>query len=104
MTRSQTWLVSKPSLRPPSESSIPLFSVLKQFADSCPTSYWLLSHREATWEGFMTVYTGRTFQTCALRVWGIWVSMRDFHAATVKYKRDLPPLSPIYLATVKAAA
>jgi hypothetical protein len=32
----------------------------------------------------MTVYTGRTFQTCALRVWGIWVSMRDFHAATVR--------------------
>jgi len=29
----------------------------------------------------MTVYTGRTFQTCALRVWGVWVSMRDFHAA-----------------------
>jgi len=32
----------------------------------------------------MTVYTGRTFQTCALRVWGIWVSMRDFHLATVR--------------------
>jgi hypothetical protein len=32
----------------------------------------------------MTVYTGGTFQTCALRVWGIWVSMRDFHAATVR--------------------
>jgi hypothetical protein len=39
----------------------------------------------------MTVYTGRTFQTCALRVWGVWVSMRDFHAATVRYNRDLPP-------------
>jgi hypothetical protein len=38
----------------------------------------------------MTVYTGSTFQTCALRVWGIWVSMRDFHAATVKYNRELP--------------
>jgi hypothetical protein len=34
----------------------------------------------------MTVYTGRTFQTCALRVWGVWVSMRDFHAATVRLK------------------
>lgn len=34
----------------------------------------------------MTVYTGRTFQTCALRTWGVWVSMRDFHAATVRYK------------------
>ena len=32
----------------------------------------------------MTVYTGRTFQTCALRVWGVWVSMRDFHAATAR--------------------
>jgi hypothetical protein len=41
----------------------------------------------------MTVYTGRTFQTCALRVWGIWVSMRDFHAATVKYNRELPTSS-----------
>jgi hypothetical protein len=39
----------------------------------------------------MTVYTGRTFQTCALRVWGVWVSMRDFHAATVRYNRDLRP-------------
>jgi len=38
----------------------------------------------------MTVYTGRTFQTCALRVWGIWVSMRDFHAATLRYNRKLP--------------
>jgi hypothetical protein len=28
----------------------------------------------------MTVYTGRMFQTCALRAWGIWVSMRDFYA------------------------
>ena len=26
----------------------------------------------------MTVYTGRTFQTWALRVWSVWVSMRDF--------------------------
>lgn len=41
----------------------------------------------------MTVYTGRTFQTCALRVWGIWVSMRDFHAATVRYNRELPTVS-----------
>ena len=40
----------------------------------------------------MTVYTGTTFQTCALRVWGVWVSMRDFHAAKVS-NRDLPPLS-----------
>jgi hypothetical protein len=39
----------------------------------------------------MTVYTGRTFQTCALRVWGVWVSMRDFHSATVRCNRDLPP-------------
>ena len=39
----------------------------------------------------MTVYTGRTFRTCALRVWGVWVSMRDFHAATVRCNRDLPP-------------
>jgi hypothetical protein len=39
----------------------------------------------------MTVYTGRTFQTCALRVWGVWVSMRDFHAATLRYNRDLSP-------------
>jgi hypothetical protein len=38
----------------------------------------------------MTVYNGRTFQTCALRVWGVWVSMRDFHAATVT-NRDLLP-------------
>jgi hypothetical protein len=52
----------------------------------------------------MTVYTGRTFQTCALRIWGIWVSMRDFQTATVRYNRDLPPLSPIHIATVKAAA
>ena len=36
----------------------------------------------------MTVYTGRTFQTCALRVWGLWVSMRDFQRATVRYNRD----------------
>jgi hypothetical protein len=35
----------------------------------------------------MTVYNGSTFQTCALRVWGVWVSMRDFHAATAS--RDL---------------
>jgi hypothetical protein len=41
----------------------------------------------------MTVYTGRTFQTCALRVWGVWVSMRDLHAATVRYNRELPPAS-----------
>jgi len=34
----------------------------------------------------MTVYTGRTFQTCALKVWGVWVSMRDFHAATLRLK------------------
>ena len=39
----------------------------------------------------MTVYTGRTFQTCALRVWGIWISMRDFHAATVRSNRAFPP-------------
>jgi hypothetical protein len=52
----------------------------------------------------MTVYTGRTFQTCALRVWGVWVSMRDFHTATVRHNRDLPPLSPIRIAPVKAAA
>jgi hypothetical protein len=38
----------------------------------------------------MTVYNGSTFQTCALRVWGVWVSMRDFHAATVRYNRDVP--------------
>jgi hypothetical protein len=38
----------------------------------------------------MTVYTGSTFQTCALRIWGIWVSMRDFRAATVRYNRELP--------------
>jgi hypothetical protein len=31
----------------------------------------------------MTAYTGRTFQTFALKVWGVWVSMRDFHAAMV---------------------
>lgn len=37
----------------------------------------------------MTVYTGNTFQTCALRVWGIWVSMRDLHTATVRYNREL---------------
>lgn len=42
----------------------------------------------------MTVYTGSTFQTCALRVWGVWVSMRDFHAATLRYNRDLPPGFP----------
>jgi hypothetical protein len=52
----------------------------------------------------MTVYTGRTFQTCALRVWGVWVSMLDFHTATVRHNRDLPPLSPIRIAPVKAAA
>jgi hypothetical protein len=40
---------------------------------------------------FMTVYTGRTLQTCALRVWGVWVSMRDLHAATLRSNRDLPP-------------
>ena len=34
----------------------------------------------------MTVYTGSTFQTCALRVWGVWVSMRDFHAMVVRLK------------------
>jgi hypothetical protein len=39
----------------------------------------------------MTVYTGKTFQTSALRVWGVWVSMRDFHAATVRCNRDLRP-------------
>jgi hypothetical protein len=33
----------------------------------------------------MTVYTGSTFQTCALRVWGLWVSMRDLHKMTVRY-------------------
>jgi hypothetical protein len=38
----------------------------------------------------MTVYTGRTLQSCALRVWGVWVSMRDFDAAAVRYNRDLP--------------
>jgi hypothetical protein len=38
----------------------------------------------------MTVYTGRTFHACALRVWGVWVSMRDFHAATARYNRKLP--------------
>jgi hypothetical protein len=38
----------------------------------------------------MTVYNGSTFQTCALRVWGVWVSMRDFHAATVRYNQDVP--------------
>jgi len=27
----------------------------------------------------MTIYTGSTFQTCALRVWGVWVSMRDLN-------------------------
>ncbi len=27
----------------------------------------------------MTVYTGSTFQTCALKVWGLWVSMRDLN-------------------------
>lgn len=41
----------------------------------------------------MTVYTGGKFQTCALRVWGVWVSMRDFRVATVRYNRDLPSLS-----------
>jgi hypothetical protein len=43
----------------------------------------------------MTVYNGSTFQTCALRVWGVWVSMRDFHAATVRYNQNVPlPLAP----------
>ena len=42
----------------------------------------------------MTVYTGKAFQTCALRICGVWVSMRDFHAATVRYNWELPPLSP----------
>jgi hypothetical protein len=37
----------------------------------------------------MTVYAGRTHQTSALKVWGVWVSMRDFHAATVRYNREL---------------
>ena len=33
----------------------------------------------------MTINTGRsTSQTCALRVWGVWVSMRDFHAGMVR--------------------
>jgi hypothetical protein len=36
----------------------------------------------------MTVYAGRTFQTSALRVWGVWVSMRDFRAA-MKYQPTL---------------
>ena len=34
----------------------------------------------------MTVYTGSTLQTCALKVWGLWVSMRDFHAMVVRLK------------------
>jgi hypothetical protein len=46
----------------------------------------------------MTVYTGRTFQTCALRVWGIWVSMRDFQAAGVRLKPLLQKESPTPLA------
>ena len=39
----------------------------------------------------MTVYIGSTFKTCALRAWGIWVSMRDFHAATLRHNWDLGP-------------
>jgi hypothetical protein len=38
----------------------------------------------------MTVYTGRTFQSSALRVWGVWVSMRDFHAAMIGNRESLP--------------
>jgi hypothetical protein len=38
----------------------------------------------------MTVYTGSTFQTCALRVWGVWVSMRDLNP---QYEHLLPAMS-----------
>jgi hypothetical protein len=38
----------------------------------------------------MTVYTGSTFQTCALRVWGLWVSMRDLNPA---HEHLLPAMS-----------
>jgi len=41
----------------------------------------------------MTIYIGTTFQTCALRVWGIGVSMRDFQTAAVRYNRELPTSS-----------
>jgi hypothetical protein len=38
----------------------------------------------------MTVYTGSTFQTCALRVWGVWVSMRDLNPRFEFTVRTLP--------------
>ena len=62
----------------------------------------LLSCTETTQEGFMTVYTGTTFQTCALRIWGVWVSMRDFQAATVT-SWDLPPAVCFYKSDVGMA-